>query len=110
MVRGAEAGGHGRNAMATLPLLQMVLDRTPLPVLAAEGILNHRGLAAVLAAGAEGAWVGTAFLTCVEASGSPSTKAHLLTSSETGFGRVFDVAQGYAWPREYGGRCLRRAG
>jgi nitronate monooxygenase len=109
VVRGAEGGGHGRNAMATLPLLQMVLDRTPLPVLAAGGILNHRGLAAVLAAGAEGAWVGTAFLTCVEASGSPSTKAHLLASSETGYGRVFDVAQQYAWPPEYGGRAVANA-
>jgi len=109
VVRGAEGGGHGRNAMATLPLLQMVLDRTPLPVLAAGGILNRRGLAAVLAAGAEGAWVGTAFLACVEASGSPSTKAHLLASSETGYGRVFDVAQQYAWPREYGGRAVANA-
>jgi nitronate monooxygenase len=106
VVRGAEGGGHGRNAMGTLPLLQMVLDRTPLPVLAAGGILNHRGLAAVLAAGAEGAWVGTAFLTCVESAYSPASKAHLLAASETGYGRVFDVAQEYAWPREYGGRAV----
>lgn len=106
VVRGAEGGGHGRNAMATLPLLQMVLDRTPLPVLAAGGILNHRGLAAVLAAGAEGAWVGTAFLACVEAANSPSTRAHLIAASETGYGRVFDVAQQFAWPREYGGRTV----
>jgi nitronate monooxygenase len=106
VVRGAEGGGHGRNAMGTLPLLQMVLDRTPLPVLAAGGILNHRGLAAVLAAGAEGAWVGTAFLTCVEAASSPASKARLLAATETGYGRVFDVAQQYAWPREYGGRAV----
>jgi nitronate monooxygenase len=106
VVRGAEGGGHGRNAMATLPLLQMVLDRTPLPVLAAGGILNHRGLAAVLAAGAEGGWVGTAFLACTEAANSPSTRAHLLAASETGYGRVFDVAQRFAWPSEYGGRTV----
>lgn len=106
VARGGEGGGHGRNAMATLPLLQMVLDRTPLPVYAAGGILNHRGLAAVLAAGAAGAWVGTAFLGCVEAAGSPAAKAALFAAGETGYGRVFDEAQEAAWPREYGGRAV----
>lgn len=109
VVRGAEGGGHGRNSTATLPLLQMVLDRTRLPVLAAGGILNHRGLAAVLAAGAEGAWVGTAFLGCVEATLSSSAREWLFTHSDTGYGRVFDVAQQFAWPTEYGGRALDNA-
>jgi nitronate monooxygenase len=106
VVRGGEGGGHGRNAMATLPLLQMVLDRTALPVYAGGGILNHRGLAAVLAAGAAGAWVGTAFLGCVEAAGSPAAKAALFRARETGYGRVFDAAQEVAWPREFGGRAV----
>ncbi|MCW2842283.1 MAG: nitronate monooxygenase [Nocardioides sp.] len=106
VVRGGEGGGHGRNAMATLPLLQMVLDRTALPVYAAGGILNHRGLAAVLAAGAAGAWVGTAFLGCVEAAGSPAAKTALFRAGETGYGRVFDVAQDVAWPPEFGGRAV----
>ncbi len=106
VVRGSEGGGHGRNAMATLPLLQLALDRTTLPVYAAGGILNHRGLAAVLAAGAAGAWVGTAFLGCVEAAGSAAAKRALFAAEETGYGRVFDVAQQAAWPREYGGRAV----
>ncbi len=106
VVRGAEGGGHGRNSVGTLPLLQMVLDRTPCPVLAAGGILNHRGLAAILAAGAEGAWVGTAFLGCVEATMPTSARARLIASTNTGYGRVFDVAQGLAWPSEFGGRAL----
>ena len=109
VVRGAEAGGHGRDAMATLPLLQLVLDRTSLPVYAAGGILNHRGLAAVLAAGAAGAWVGTAFLGCVEAAGSPAAKAALFAAEETGYGRVFDRAQEARWPREFGGRAVANA-
>lgn len=109
VVRGAEGGGHGRNAMATLPLLQLVLERTDLPVYAAGGILNHRGLAAVLAAGAAGAWVGTAFLGCVESDGSPAAKAALFAAEQTGYGRVFDVAQQAAWPREYGGRAVANA-
>ena len=109
VVRGAEAGGHGRDAMATLPLLQLVLERTDLPVYAAGGILNHRGLAAVLAAGAVGAWVGTAFLGCVEAAGTPAAKAALFAAEETGYGRVFDVATEAPWPREYGGRAVANA-
>ena len=106
VVRGSEGGGHGRNSMATLPLLQIVLEHTSLPVLAAGGILNHRGLAAVLAAGAEGAWVGTAFLGCVEANMARAARARVFAASETGYGRVFDVAQGFPWPTEFGGRAI----
>ena len=109
VVRGAEAGGHGRDAMATLPLLQLVLGRTSRPVYAAGGIIDHRGLAAVLAAGAAGAWVGTAFLGCAEAAGSPAAKAALFAAEETGYGRVFDRAQEAGWPREFGGRAVANA-
>ena len=48
VARGGEGGGHGRNDMATLPLLQAVLDAVQVPVLAAGGIGTARGLAAVL--------------------------------------------------------------
>jgi nitronate monooxygenase len=109
VARGSEAGGHGRNDVATLPLLQVVLDAVDIPVLAAGGIANSRGLAAVLAAGAEGAWVGTAFLTCVEADTSPAARERLVraTDTDTAYGRVFDIAQRLGWPAEYGGRALR---
>ncbi|HET8603411.1 MAG TPA: nitronate monooxygenase [Marmoricola sp.] len=108
VARGAEAGGHGRNEMATLPLLQLVLaEAGRLPVLAAGGILDHRGVTAVLAAGAAGAWVGTAFLGCVEAASSPAARQALLAATDTGYGRVFDVAQRAPWPREFGGRAVR---
>jgi len=109
VARGGEGGGHGRDAMGTLPLLQLVLDRTERPVYAAGGIVGHRGLAAVLAAGAAGAWVGTAFLGCAEAEGSPAAKAELLAAERTGYGRVFDVASQAAWPREFGGRAVANA-
>jgi len=63
VAQGNEAGGH-TGGMNSLPLLVHLLNRYPqLPVLASGGISDGRGLAAVLAAGAEGAWVGTAFLT-----------------------------------------------
>ena len=74
VARGAEAGGHGRDAVATLPLLQGVLDAVDVPVLAAGGIGTARGLAAVLAAGAAGAWIGTALLACPEATNSQAAR------------------------------------
>ena len=97
--------------MATLPLLQGVLDAVDVPVLAAGGIGSARGLAAVLAAGAAGAWVGTALLTTREAATSAAARSGLLAADETGtaHGRVFDVALRLAWPEEYGGRGLRNA-
>ncbi|MDX6251855.1 MAG: nitronate monooxygenase [Kribbellaceae bacterium] len=109
VARGAEAGGHGRNSIATLPLLQAILELTDLPVLAAGGISGPRGLAAVLAAGAAGAWIGTAFLTCAEALTPEPIRRRLLEADETDtvYGTVFDAASRAGWPDEFGGRALR---
>ncbi|HKG50373.1 MAG TPA: nitronate monooxygenase [Actinomycetales bacterium] len=111
VARGGEGGGHGRGDVSTLPLLQLVLDAVDLPVLAAGGVAGARGLAAVLAAGAAGGWVGTAFLTCPEAETSQVARQRLLAADDTAtaYGRVFDVGQRLAWPPEYGGRALRNA-
>jgi nitronate monooxygenase len=97
VARGGEGGGHGRNDVATLPLLQAVLDAVTVPVLAAGGIGTARGLAAVLAAGAAGAWVGTAFLACTEAATSVVARELLLAAADT------DTAYGRGLE---GGRCL----
>lgn len=109
VARGAEGGGHGRGEVASLPLLQQVLDVADRPVLAAGGIATGRGLAAVLAAGAEGAWVGTAFLTCTEAQTTDSAADLLVAadSTSTVYGQVFDRAFRSGWPAQYGGRSLR---
>src|SRR5579875_3120585 len=106
--RGAEGGGHGRDAVATLPLLQEVLDAVDVPVLAAGGVATARGLAAVLAAGAAGAWVGTALLSCPETASTPAARARIRATPATGtvYTRVFDVAQRIGWPPGYGGRAL----
>jgi nitronate monooxygenase len=111
VARGAEAGGHGRNAVATLPLLQAILELTELPVLAGGGISGPRGLAAVLAAGAAGAWIGTAFLTCQEALTSEPVRRRVIAADETDtvYGTVFDAASRAGWPDEFGGRALRNA-
>lgn len=111
VARGAEAGGHGRNAVGTLPLLQAILELTDLPVLAGGGISGARGLAAVLAAGAAGGWIGTAFLTCVEGLTSERVAQRVIEADETDtvYGTVFDAASRAGWPDEFGGRALRNA-
>jgi nitronate monooxygenase len=109
VARGGEGGGHGRDEMATLPLLQEVLEAVEVPVLAAGGIANARGLAAVLAAGAAGAWVGTAFLGCVETAWSDAARQSVIEAGDgdTIYTRAFDVGLRIDWPTQFGGRALR---
>ena len=109
VARGGEGGGHGRNEVATLPLLQAVLDVVDVPVLAAGGIGTGRGLAAVLAAGAAGAWVGTAFTVATEAA-TPAEAKQAITAAglaDTTYTTVLDIGRGIPWPAEFGGRALR---
>lgn len=107
VARGAEGGGHGEPAMAMLPLLVEVLDAVDVPVLAAGGISSSRAVAAVLAAGAAGAWVGTAFAVTHEALTPAAARAELLAGTETELTREFDIAAGYRWPATMPERVLR---
>lgn len=109
--RGGEGGGHGRNDVATLPLLQQALAATGKPVIAAGGIADARGVAAVLAAGAQSAWVGTRFAASTESLSHQHLKDAIADAGldDTVFTRAFDIAQGIPWPAEYGGRALRNA-
>lgn len=111
IARGAEGGGHGQPLIGTLPLLTELLDQLEVPVLAAGGISSGRGLAAVLAAGASAAWVGTAFTACTESLLSDAARDRLLAASttDTVTTRVFDVALGYAWPPSLPERVLRNS-
>lgn len=108
VAQGTEAGGHTGH-VGTLPLLQAVLDTVRLPVLAAGGIVSPRGLAAVLAAGAAGAWIGTAFLASTEGSNTPEARRRIVEARETDtvLTDVFDRVQGLAWPSQHPGRALR---
>jgi NAD(P)H-dependent flavin oxidoreductase YrpB (nitropropane dioxygenase family) len=68
VAQGAEAGGHVRGVTSTLALVPAVVDAVrPIPVIAAGGIADARGLVAVLALGAQAAWIGTRFLLAAEA-------------------------------------------
>jgi enoyl-[acyl-carrier protein] reductase II len=84
VAQGHEAGGHtGR--VATLALVPQVADAVkPLPVVAAGGIADGRGLVAALALGACGVWVGTRFVATHEAFGHLNYKNKIVESSEEG--------------------------
>ncbi len=109
VVQGSEAGGHTAQEVSTLPLLQAVLDTVSLPVVAAGGIASPRGVAAALAAGAEGVWVGTALLASPECEHTAQARERIIQAQETDtvLTRAFDIAQRLAWPADYPGRALR---
>ena len=109
VAQGTEGGGHG-GRRATLALVPAVVDAVaPLPVVAAGGIADGRGLAAVLMLGACGALMGTRFYASDEALGSARAKHRIAaaTGDETERTGVFDIVRGLAWPPAYPGRALR---
>ncbi|MFV0494350.1 NAD(P)H-dependent flavin oxidoreductase [Mycobacterium sp.] len=108
VARGAEGGGHGEVRLGTLPLLDAVLDAVAVPVLAGGGIGSARSLAAVLAAGASGAWIGTRFAACPEALTGDASRRALIEAAgtDTRVTRVFDVAAGLPWPQRYPSRVV----
>lgn len=84
IAQGTEAGGHtGR--VATLPLVPQVVDAVGahVPVVAAGGVFDGRGLAAALALGADGVWVGTRFVATHEARVQAGFKERLLDARES---------------------------
>ena len=79
VAQGWEAGGHVRGTVATMPLVPAVVDAvSPIPVVAAGGIADGRGLAAALALGAARASIGTRFLASHEATIHPHYRDLLL--------------------------------
>ena len=83
--QGTEAGGHTGD-IATFPLVPQVVDRVrPRPVLAAGGIGSGRHVAAALALGAQGAWVGTAFLVAEECNIPDAHKDQILEGGSDSF-------------------------
>jgi len=84
VAQGWEAGGHVRGTVATMPLIPAVVDAvSPTPVVAAGGIADGRGLAAALALGAAGAWIGTRFLASREAAIHARYRERLLAANES---------------------------
>ena len=85
VAQGTEAGGH-TGTVATMPLVPLIVDAvgSQVPVVAAGGIFDGRGLAAALALGADGVWVGTRFIATPEARALPGFRESILASREDG--------------------------
>ncbi len=98
VAQGWEAGGHVRGSVASLPLIPAVVDAVgDIPVVAAGGIADGRGMAAVMALGASAAWIGTRFLAAEEAEIHETYRQKLFTSKESDtvhLENLFDVG----WP------------
>ncbi|HEX5028933.1 MAG TPA: nitronate monooxygenase [Gaiellaceae bacterium] len=83
VAQGFEAGGHVWGEVGTFVLVPAVRDAVSLPVVAAGGIADGRGLAAALALGADGVWIGTRFLLAEEAPLHPVFRELLAGAAET---------------------------
>ena len=110
LAQGNEAGGH-TGETNLLPLLVDLVERYPsIPVLAAGGITSGRALAGAIAAGAEGASLGTAFLATPEAVEVPATFKERIVQSDgqdTIFTRLYDLLGTRPWPDRIAGRVYR---
>jgi nitronate monooxygenase len=97
VLQGAEGGGHrgsfedrpAAEGLSVLALLRLVRNELELPLVAAGGIVDGPAVAAVLAAGAAAAQLGTAFMLCPEAATSPAHRAAIAAAAPTGLTRAF---------------------
>ena len=83
VAQGTEAGGH-TGTIATLPLVPLIVDAVKVPVVAAGGIFDGRGLVAALALGAQGVWMGTRFIASTEARAHAAFKDKIVEIDEAG--------------------------
>ncbi len=99
VVQGTEAGGHNRSTGTILSLVPAVVDAiAPVPVIAAGGIADGRGVVAALALGAEAVWVGTRLVASQEAYAHDEYKRRIVEAeaSETVRTTIF----GPEWPHQ----------
>ena len=111
VAQGAEGGGHGIGR-STFPFVPAVADAVPeIPVVAAGGIADGRGLAAALMLGADGVLMGTRFYASTEAAGSSAAKERIVAAGgdHTIRSILFDIVRRNVWPAPYTGRVLRNA-
>ncbi|MCF2436668.1 nitronate monooxygenase [Streptomyces thinghirensis] len=109
VAQGAEAGGHHRT-QATLPLIPAVVEVAEgvVPVVAAGGFADGRGLAAALALGADGVMMGTRFAATEESLATAGFKSHLISArtADTVNTHAFDVVRGIQWPAGHPARSV----
>src|SRR6266568_2377672 len=109
VAQGTEAGGHGASR-TTLDIVPTIVDLAAgrVPVVAAGGLADGRGLAAMLMLGASGVLMGTRFYASVEADGAEEAKRLIraANSGETVRGVVFDWSRNLLWPAPFTARSL----
>jgi nitronate monooxygenase len=110
VAQGTESGGHGgRQGRSTLSFVPVVADlAAPVPVLAAGGIADGRGVAAALCLGAAGALIGTRFQATAESLADPGDVKAIIEGAgdDTERSTILDIARGSAWPSKYPARTL----
>jgi len=112
IAQGGEAGGH-TGSVAAMALVPQVVDVAgEIPVIAAGGIADGRGLVAALALGAQGVIMGTRFVAAEES--EPPAHQHreriiAATADDTVYTDVFDIIDGLRWPEGISGRTIRTA-
>jgi nitronate monooxygenase len=109
IAQGTEAGGHGATR-TTLDIVPAIVDLAAgrVPVVAAGGLADGRGLAAMLMLGASGVLMGTRFYASIEADGAREAKQLICAanSGETVRGVVFDWSRNLLWPAPFTARSL----
>ena len=111
IAQGGEAGGHGAGR-GTMALVPAVVDAVaPIPVVAAGGIADGRGLAGALMLGAAGVLIGTRFFATPEALGHDAARGRIVAAAgdDTLRTTVFDTVRGLDWPVQYTGRAIGNA-
>jgi nitronate monooxygenase len=109
IAQGTEAGGHGASR-TTLDIVPAIVDLAAgrVPVAAAGGIADGRGLAAMMMLGASGVLLGTRFYASIECDGPEEAKKRICaaTSGNTIRSIIFDLSRDNVWPAPFNGRCL----
>jgi nitronate monooxygenase len=109
VAQGTEAGGHGASR-TTLDIVPAIVDLAAgrVPVAAAGGIGDGRGLAAMMMLGAAGVLLGTRFYASQECDGAEEAKKRICaaTSGTTIRSIIFDLSRDNVWPAPFNGRCL----
>ena len=109
VAQGTEAGGHGASR-TTIDIVPAIVDLAAgrVPVVAAGGIGDGRGLAAMMMLGAAGVLLGTRFYASQESDGAEEAKQRICAakSGSTTRGIIFDLSRNNVWPAPFNGRCL----
>ena len=109
IAQGTEAGGHGASR-TTLDIVPAIVDLAAgrVPVAAAGGIGDGRGLAAMMVMGASGVLLGTRFYASLECDGAEEAKKRICAASSGNSvrGIIFDLSRNNVWPAPFTGRCL----